>query len=126
VRGAYDPFNPIADICEKNDMWMHVDGAWGGCTVMSEKYKGLAAGMERADSITFDAHKMLGAPQQCAFLLLKSKDGLPASCNGLKAAYLFQPDKPYVTTTRHKHVAARALWLRDLPRPHVTRGRASS
>jgi len=95
VRGAYDPLNPIADICEKHGMWLHIDGAWGAPVLLSEKYRGLMAGAERADSITWDGHKMLGTPQQCAVLLLKSSDGLPAQCNGVKASYLFQPDKPF-------------------------------
>jgi len=95
VRGMYDPLNPIADVCEKHGIWLHVDGAWGGSVLLSDKYRHLMDGAARADSITWDGHKMLGTPQQCACLLLKSTKGLPASCNGVKAAYLFQPDKPY-------------------------------
>lgn len=105
VRGMYDPFHAIADICAKHDMWMHIDGAWGGSAALSKKYSALMDGAERADSITWDAHKMLGAPQQCAFLLLKSAAGLCGDCNGLKAKYLFQPDKPYAELdTGDKHI----------------------
>ena len=47
VGGAFDPINDIADVCEKYDMWLHVDGAWGGASLLSRKYKHLLAGVER-------------------------------------------------------------------------------
>lgn len=105
VRGYYDPFNEIADVCEANDMWFHIDGAWGGGCLMSSKYKAHMAGASRADSVTWDGHKMLGSPHQAAFLLLKDTGTLLEDCNGTKASYLFQPDKPYAELdTGDKHV----------------------
>lgn len=47
VLGAFDPLEKIADICEKHKMWMHVDAAWGGGALMSQKYKKLLKGIER-------------------------------------------------------------------------------
>ena len=39
VVGAFDPINQIADVCETYDLWLHVDGAWGGTSLLSKKYK---------------------------------------------------------------------------------------
>jgi glutamate/tyrosine decarboxylase-like PLP-dependent enzyme len=47
VLGAFDPLEKIADLCEKYKMWMHVDAAWGGGALMSQKYKKLLKGIER-------------------------------------------------------------------------------
>lgn len=72
VLGSFDPIHPLADICKKYRMWMHVDGAWGGAVVFSDKLrKGRIDGIERADSIAFNPHKLLGVPLTCSFLLGK-------------------------------------------------------
>lgn len=60
--GSYDDLVAIADFCEKHGLWMHVDGAHGGAVVLSEKYKSLVEGIERADSVIVDFHKMLLTP----------------------------------------------------------------
>lgn len=96
VRGVFDPINACADICEKYDMWFHVDGAWGGAAAFSSKHTKYVKGIERADSITLDAHKMLGTTQQCAFLLTKpTQEDNFLNCNSACAKYLFQKDKPF-------------------------------
>ena len=100
VRGMYDPLNPLADICEKHGIWLHVDGAWGGSVLLSDKYRYLMDGATRADSITWDGHKMLGTPQQCACLLLKDSKGLPASCNGVKVSHF----EIYINESAHTFV----------------------
>eukprot|EP01059_Diplonema_ambulator_P004848 TRINITY_DN14588_c1_g1_i4.p1 TRINITY_DN14588_c1_g1~~TRINITY_DN14588_c1_g1_i4.p1 ORF type:complete len:510 (+),score=120.77 TRINITY_DN14588_c1_g1_i4:1578-3107(+) len=89
VKGSFDDFNAIADICEKYDLWMHVDAAWGGSVVWSEQRRGLTAGINRADSITWDPHKGMGVPIQCSVILTKAKGELIA-CNQYKAEYLFK------------------------------------
>ncbi|KAK2164503.1 hypothetical protein NP493_1413g00006 [Ridgeia piscesae] len=94
VLGAFDPFNDIADICEKHKIWFHVDGAWGGSALISQKYKGLLEGVQRADSMTWNPHKLMGILLQCSAILLRRKGLLEAS-NALKAPYLFQEDKQY-------------------------------
>nr|UGX61743.1 black [Henosepilachna vigintioctopunctata] len=105
VLGAFDPLNEIADICEKYGLWMHVDAAWGGGALMSQKYRKLLTGIERADSVTWNPHKLLTAPQQCSAFLLRH-EGLLAEAHGLNAAYLFQKDKFYDTKydTGDKHI----------------------
>ncbi|CAH1773736.1 unnamed protein product [Owenia fusiformis] len=94
VLGAFDPINEIADICETYGMWMHVDAAWGGGALLSERYRHLFNGVERCDSITWNPHKMMGVTLQCSAILLKEKDILK-NCNSMCADYLYQQDKHY-------------------------------
>uniref|UniRef100_A0A674P5Y8 Glutamate decarboxylase 1 n=1 Tax=Takifugu rubripes TaxID=31033 RepID=A0A674P5Y8_TAKRU len=93
VYGAFDPINEIADICEKHNMWLHVDGAWGGGLLMSRKHRHKLNGVERANSVTWNPHKMMGVPLQCSAIL-----GLLQGCNSMCAGYLFQQDKQYDVT----------------------------
>merc|ERR1719187_189836 len=95
VGGAFDPINDIADVCEKYDMWLHVDGAWGGASLLSRKYKHLLAGVERANSMTWNPHKLMGCLFQCSMLFTRDKNIL-TKCNRESvegASYLFQKDK---------------------------------
>lgn len=68
VTGAFDPFNAVADICQKHGLYMHVDGAWGAAVLLSASpgRRALMAGAGRADSFTWNAHKLMGAPLQCS------------------------------------------------------------
>ena len=59
--GMIDPLNPSADLADQYDLWFHVDAAWGGALITSDKDRDVLAGMERADSITIDAHKWFAA-----------------------------------------------------------------
>ena len=94
VQGAFDPFGALADVCEKHGMWLHVDGAWGGPAILSEKHRGLVAGLERADSFAWNPHKLMGAPLQCSVYITRHQ-GILKQANGMSASYLFQPDKLY-------------------------------
>ncbi|ERL93380.1 cysteine sulfinic acid decarboxylase [Dendroctonus ponderosae] len=105
VIGAFDPIEKLADICKKNNMWLHVDAAWGGGALISKKHRNLLKGIERADSVTWNPHKLLTAPQQCSTLLVKHKNVL-SEAHSANAAYLFQKDKFYDTQydTGDKHI----------------------
>ncbi|CAH1772709.1 unnamed protein product [Owenia fusiformis] len=94
VLGAYDDLNAIADVCEKHKMWMHIDAAWGGSALLSKTHRSLMSGVERSDSILWNAHKMMNAQVQCSMFLVKEK-GLLERCNCGNATYLFQQDKFY-------------------------------
>ncbi|XP_052795387.1 cysteine sulfinic acid decarboxylase-like [Mya arenaria] len=94
VYGAYDPIADISGICEKYGIWLHVDGAWGGSVLLSKTHRHLMEGIEKADSLTWNAHKQMGVGQQCSVFLTKHK-GLLMSCHSASAKYLFQPDKHY-------------------------------
>lgn len=69
--GNIDPLNAIADICQEYQLHFHVDAAWGGATLMSQHYRHLLAGIERADSVTIDAHKQLYVPMGAGMVLFK-------------------------------------------------------
>jgi len=69
VMGSYDPFNAIADVCQRHNLWMHVDGSWGGSVVFSDKHRYKLEGVHKADSVTINPHKMLGVPMTCSFLI---------------------------------------------------------
>jgi L-2,4-diaminobutyrate decarboxylase len=60
--GAYDPLDAIADYTAEHDLWFHVDGAHGAVAALAPRYRHLVAGIERADSVVIDAHKMLLMP----------------------------------------------------------------
>lgn len=94
VLGAFDPINPIADICDKYNIWLHIDAAWGGGVLLSRKYRSRMDGVERAKSLTWNPHKLMGSLLQCSTVHFK-EDGLLMSCNQLSADYLFQQDKHY-------------------------------
>ncbi|XP_056276501.1 glutamate decarboxylase 1 isoform X2 [Pseudoliparis swirei] len=114
VYGAFDPLNAIADICQRHTLWMHVDAAWGGGLLLSDRHKMKLRGIERSCSVTWNPHKMMGVPLQCSAIL-----GLLRECNDFGAEYLFQTDKNYDVSydTGDKsiqcgrHVDVFKLWL---------------
>jgi len=88
VLGSYDPFAEIAEVAKRYGCWMHVDGSWGGSFIFSDSLRAKMAGVEMADSIAINPHKMLGVPVTCSFLLGKDLETFQKA-NTLKAAYLF-------------------------------------
>lgn len=72
ATGSFDDLEAIADFCEANKLWFHLDGAHGGGVVFSDQYKHLAKGSHRADSILIDFHKMLLTPALATALLFKN------------------------------------------------------
>ncbi|XP_053977347.1 glutamate decarboxylase 2 [Hylaeus volcanicus] len=94
VLGAFDPLLEIAAICREENLWLHVDACLGGTLLLSEKYRTRLRGIELSNSVSWNPHKMLGAPFQCSLFLIKGKNILhEANCAG--ARYLFQQDKHY-------------------------------
>jgi glutamate/tyrosine decarboxylase-like PLP-dependent enzyme len=69
--GTVDPLEEMADICATENLWMHIDGAYGGAAILSEKGKSLLKGIEKADSLTIDPHKWLFQPYEIGCLLVK-------------------------------------------------------
>jgi glutamate/tyrosine decarboxylase-like PLP-dependent enzyme len=91
VLGAFDPVEEISLICKKYDIWLHIDGAYCGSVLFSEKYKHLIKGVELSDSFSFNAHKMIGTPLTCSLIMVKDKSHLHDSFNN-EASYLYQTD----------------------------------
>tara|TARA_B100001142_G_scaffold322698_1_gene371484 strand:- start:675 stop:2717 length:2043 start_codon:yes stop_codon:yes gene_type:complete len=92
VLGAFDDYHGCADVCKAHDLWMHVDGAWGGAAALSPARRSVLDGFEKADSFCWNPHKMLGLPLQCSIFVTKQPGSL-AKANAAQADYLFQPDK---------------------------------
>ena len=69
--GASDNVDAIADVCDRHDVWLHADGAFGAFFRLWEPAAGLVAGLERADSLAVDGHKWLNVPNGVGFVLLK-------------------------------------------------------
>ncbi|HEX8926179.1 MAG TPA: pyridoxal-dependent decarboxylase [Terriglobales bacterium] len=67
--GAMDDLNVLADIAVRHNLWLHVDAAYGGALIFSDKHRHLLAGIERADSITIDPHKWLAMPFSAGVIL---------------------------------------------------------
>jgi aromatic-L-amino-acid/L-tryptophan decarboxylase len=74
LTGAIDPLTEIADVCAKHGVWMHIDGAYGAPAAGVASLAPLFAGLERADSLTIDAHKWLGVQKSCS-LVMMSRQG---------------------------------------------------
>jgi glutamate decarboxylase len=92
VLGAFDPLEDIADICNRHALWMHVDASWGGAFTFAPQLRHKLKGAERANSITFNPHKMLGAPVTCSFLMATDMR-IVAQADRIDADYLFHDPK---------------------------------
>ena len=91
VLGAFDNIEEISKVCKSHNLWLHVDGAYCGSVIFSEKYKHLVRGLERSDSYSVNAHKMLGTPLSCSIIVTQHKEQLHHSFSN-EADYLYQTD----------------------------------
>jgi len=69
--GMIDPLHACADIAQAEGLWYHVDAAWGGAALASNRLRPALAGMERADSVTIDAHKWFATTMGCALFITR-------------------------------------------------------
>jgi glutamate decarboxylase len=74
--GAIDPLAALADIARREHTWFHVDAAWGGALLMSERFRPLYAGIERADSVVIDGHKLFWVPMAQGMVLFRDQASL--------------------------------------------------
>jgi L-2,4-diaminobutyrate decarboxylase len=95
ATGSYDNLDTIADFCEKYGLWMHVDGAHGMGVLFSEKYKNRVKGIERADSVVIDFHKMLLVPALNTLVMFRNGEKSYETF-AQKASYLFQKSQSNV------------------------------
>ncbi len=92
--GMIDPLHACADIARQERLWYHIDAAWGGAALASNRLRKVLAGIERADSITIDAHKWMATTMGCAIFITRhgpllseafhaSTSFMPSSVSGL-------------------------------------------
>lgn len=77
--GALDPLPEIAELAAEHGMWFHADAAWAGALALSDRLRPLLGGIERADSITVDAHKWLSVPMGAGMVVTRDPDALAAT-----------------------------------------------
>jgi glutamate/tyrosine decarboxylase-like PLP-dependent enzyme len=87
--GAIDDLATLADIAAARGLWFHVDGACGALGAMLPELRPRYAGMERADSVSFDAHKWLGVPYECGCVMVRQSAHLRQAF-GVQASYLHE------------------------------------
>jgi len=88
ATGAVDALDALADVAEAEDLWLHVDGAYGALAAADPASRPRFSGIECADSLCVDAHKWLYVPVDCGALLLRSPDAGPKAFGAADAAYV--------------------------------------
>ena len=73
IMGAFDDLEAVGAVATAEKLWLHVDGAFGGTALMNSKHAELMRGLDAADSLTWDPHKMMGVPITCSVLLMRRK-----------------------------------------------------
>jgi aromatic-L-amino-acid decarboxylase len=95
LTGAVDDLGALAEVCAAREVWLHVDGAYGLPAAATALAGHLFAGLDRADSVTVDAHKWLYVPKACSVLLVRDRDDLEAA---------FTHDESYIPHTDREDV----------------------
>lgn len=93
VVGAYDPVAACSKIAKAHNIWLHIDGAWGGPILFSAQHRHLLADSHLADSFAWDAHKLMNVPLTAAVILVKQPGALKSCCAGGGGDYLFHEDE---------------------------------
>lgn len=89
VWGSFDPIDAIQNVCERHQLWHHVDAAWGGLALWSDRKETLFRGVERVDSITMDFHKIMGSSLTKAFFLTRHPEVMYGANSGGGESYIF-------------------------------------
>lgn len=117
VRGSVDPLVELGEICRQEKLWLHVDAAWGGAALLSPKTRPLLRGIDLADSICWDPHKMMGIHLCCSVFLVKNSGTLRRVCaHTHRAHYLLLDgaeniDLGHMSLQCGRRVDALKLWL---------------
>ncbi len=90
--GAIDDLNGLADICKRENIWFHVDGAFGALAALLPTQSPRLSGMERADSVAFDLHKWMYLPYEIGCVLVRDQE-LHREAFTLTPAYLTHNDR---------------------------------
>jgi len=101
--GAIDPLAAIEAVARHHGAWFHVDAAWGGAAVLSPRLRPALAGIESADSVTWDAHKWLSVPMGAGMFFCRHPDA-PERAFGISTTYMPAGSRgardPYATTVQ--------------------------
>lgn len=116
--GSVDPLEDLATFCAKNRLWFHVDGVHGASGLLTEKHRDALKGIELADSVTWDGHKLLYVPATVSAVLFKDPIHSYAAFSQ-QAPYLFQGENPteeafntsYRTLECTKRMMGLKLWM---------------
>lgn len=117
LLGAFDPIQPITKVSEKYKLWLHIDGSFGGSVILSNKYRHLFKGIEKADSFTWNPHKLMNIPLICSAILLKQKGVLNQNLIDINTDYIFhKSDTQYYDVGKKsiqcgRRVDSLKLWL---------------
>jgi aromatic-L-amino-acid decarboxylase len=114
LTGAVDPLDAIAAVCAEHGVWMHVDGAYGVPAACVPSAAPLFAGLDRADSVTIDAHKWMGVQKSCSVVLLRRPGALAAAFAHQEKYMLHAQDlaNPVDNTLEYSRpVRSLKLWL---------------
>ncbi|MGH2986432.1 MAG: pyridoxal phosphate-dependent decarboxylase family protein [Solirubrobacterales bacterium] len=112
--GDFDPIAAMADLAAEHGAWLHVDGAFGLFARLAPESRELTAGIERADSITTDAHKWLNVPYDCGVVFVREPARLARALN-VGAPYLPSADDPrpnlgFTTPENSRRARGLAVW----------------
>jgi len=94
ATGAFDPLDDLADFCAAHALWLHVDGAHGAAAALSPRHAHLVRGIERADSVVWDAHKLLAMPALCTAVLYRDAEHAYGAF-AQEASYLFARERQW-------------------------------
>ncbi len=115
--GLYDPIDEIGQFCNEHNLWYHVDGAHGASALVSEKEKHHLKGLQRADSMIWDTHKMLRTSSLCAAVLFKDFRNLTNTFQQ-KGSYLFHDKEkpgfdsmPYTIECTKSGMGTKLFWV---------------
>jgi aromatic-L-amino-acid/L-tryptophan decarboxylase len=114
--GAIDELPLIAEICQRYNLWLHVDGAYGAALLLSERHRGLLRGIEQADSVTLDPHKWLAMPFSAGLILTRHPEALlhtfSVPCPYLqKSSSAALPDNLSISAQWSRRMNSLKLWL---------------
>jgi aromatic-L-amino-acid decarboxylase len=114
LTGSVDPLDAVADVCARHGVWLHVDGAYGAPAAAAPSTAALFAGLDRADSLTVDAHKWLGMQKSCSAVLLRTRGALAAAFRHDEQYMLHDADTPHPvdrTLEYSRPIRSLRLWL---------------
>jgi aromatic-L-amino-acid decarboxylase len=114
LTGAVDPISDLADLAAAEDVWLHVDGAYGLPAAAAPETRALFDGLDRADSIAIDAHKWLYLPKACSAVLVRDRQALEHAFSHHESYMLHDDDEVHAvdrTLEYSRPFRALKLWL---------------